>query len=70
MTDRFDLEQRIMKCWNITEDVQLLRKQLSDKEMSKDDIANYLQGLESIYEVKFNALWDCFEELVGQRKIT
>ena len=24
MADRFDLEQHIMKCWNVTEDIELL----------------------------------------------
>ena len=31
MTDRFDLEQQIMKCWNITEEIQLLNENVLEK---------------------------------------
>ena len=70
MTDRFDLEQQIMKCWNITEEIQLLNENvLEDDEFNKDNISNYLLGLETIYEAKFNKLFDIFEELVKEKKI-
>jgi len=36
---------------------------------TQDQIENYLLGLETIYEVKFNKLWDCFEELCQHKKI-
>ena len=59
MTDRFDLEQHIMKCWNITEEIDLL-----NKDMSTDDISNFLLGLKTIYECKFEEMFDNFSELV------
>lgn len=64
MTDRFDLEQHIMKCWNITEDIDLLNYNVLEKDMSKDDISNFLLGLKTIYECKFNNLFDNFSELI------
>lgn len=71
MTDRFDFEQQIMKCWNITEEVQLLNEQvLENDDFTKDDISNYLLGLHTIYEVKFNKLFDQFSEMVKDKKIT
>lgn len=70
MTDRFDFEQQILKCWNITEEVQLLNEQvLENDEFTKDDISNYLLGLHTIYEVKFNKLFDQFGEMVKDKKI-
>ena len=64
MTDRFDLEQHIMKCWNVTEDIQLLNKNVLEKDMSVDDISNYLLGLKTIYDAKFAELFDNFGELI------
>ena len=71
MTDRFDLEQQILKCWNITEEIELLNEQvLENSEFTKDDISNYLLGLKTIYELKFDKLFDQFGELVEEGKIT
>jgi hypothetical protein len=64
MTDRFDLEQHIMKCWNVTEDIDLLFKNVCEKDMSTDDIANFLLGMKTIYEAKFNELFDDFGKLI------
>ena len=49
MADRFDLEQHIMKCWNVTEDIDLLNYNVLEKDMSKDEISNFLLGLKTIY---------------------
>jgi hypothetical protein len=64
MADRFDLEQHIMKCWNVTEDIDLLNYNVLEKDMSKDEISNFLLGLKTIYECKFNDLFDDFSELI------
>jgi hypothetical protein len=70
MVDRFDLEQDIMKCWNVTEDIDLLYRNLMDKDMSTDDIANALLGMKTLYEMKFEEMFSNFETLVRERKIT
>lgn len=68
--DRFDLEQHIMKCWNVTEDVDLLyRTVLDGPEMTTDEISNALLGIKTLYEMKFNELFDTFEQLVHEKKI-
>ncbi len=68
---RFDLEQLILKNWEITTEIKhLYEKVLEDSNYTRDEIANYLLGLETIYEVKFNKLWDCFEQLTSEKKIT
>ena len=69
--NRFDLEQLILKNWEITTEIKhLYEKLLDDDSYTRDQIANYLLGLETIYEVKFNKLWDCFEQLASEKKIT
>jgi hypothetical protein len=69
MTDRFDLEQHIMKCWNITEEIDLLNKNVLEKNMSTDDISNFLLGLKTIYNAKFEEMFDNFSELVEKGSI-
>jgi hypothetical protein len=68
-TDRFDLEQNIMRCWNVTEDIDLLYENVMEKDMTTDDIANALLGLKQLYEMKFNKLWDNFEQLIKDEKL-
>jgi hypothetical protein len=67
--DRFDLEQLILKNWEVVTEIKHLRELISDGKPTQDQIENYLLGLETIYEVKFNKLWDCFEELCQHQKI-
>ncbi len=69
MTDRFDLEQHIMKCWNITDDIDLLNKNVLEKDITRDDISNFLLGLKTIYQCKFEELFDVFSELIEKGDI-
>jgi len=70
MSDRFDLEQQIMKCWNITEEVQLLNEQVLENDtLTKDQISNYLLGLHTIYDMKFEKLFEQFSQMVQEKKI-
>ena len=58
--DRFDLEQEIMNCWNVVEDLKMIygAEHLYDDE---DAMMNALLGLGSLYELKFQKLWNTFE---------
>jgi len=68
--DRFDLEQNIMKCWSVTDDIDLLYENVMDTDMSQDDIANALLGLKVMYDMKFEKLWANFETLIHNKKLT
>jgi hypothetical protein len=54
--DRFDLEQDILKCWNVVDDLNLLIE--SDGGYDDDDI----QAVARLYQKKFEAMWSTFEE--------
>jgi hypothetical protein len=69
MTDRFDLEQEIMHCWSVCDDIKALRETISNKLVTQDFQENYLLGLETIYQVKFEKLWDAFEQCVANKQI-
>lgn len=62
MSDIFDLEQQIMDCWHIVDDLKILEEGVLDKGISVDNIANISIGLEKLYQLKFEKLFDTFEE--------
>lgn len=67
MSDRFDLEQNIMQCWNVTDDIQLYLDMYDN--MDEDQRMNYLIGLKQMYQMKFERLWNNFEGCVRTQKI-
>ena len=58
-----DLEQEIMKAWHVVDDIDLLLENVMETDMSTDDIANTLLGLESIYNMRFQKVFNMFEDL-------
>jgi len=68
--DRFVLEQNVMNCWEIIEDLDLLADSIinSDKYSlgpeDEDRVVNKLTGIKELYEMRFDRLWDTFEDMV------
>jgi len=64
MKDRFDLEQDIMYCRNIIDDIDMLYENVCDKfdmpAETVDRIANILLGMKELYEMRFDRLEDTF----------
>jgi hypothetical protein len=74
MSDRFDLEQQIFECWKIIDDIKLLDKNVLEGKieggsLTQDEISNYLLGLETIYELKFEQLFATFGDLIKNKQI-
>ena len=70
MKDRFDLEQQILDCWRIVDDLKLLSEYvIEDPSSTKDSISNVTIGLEQLYQIKFDKLFRTFEELVRNKTI-
>ena len=56
-----------MNCWSVVDDIkELSRCMLDRRKMSEDEISNYLLGIETIYQVKFERLFETFEMLIRQ----
>ncbi len=67
--DRFDLEQDIMNCWQVVDDLKTFsRRYLDGAEMSEDEVANVLIGIESLYQIKFEQLFGTFEQCIKNRQ--
>lgn len=67
MTDRFDLEQQILDCWGVTDDIQTIINEL--EHLNEDEVYNVLIGLKQLYNSKFRQTFNTFEELIRDRQI-
>ena len=61
-----DLESKIMDCWNIIDDMKVLTEGVLEKDLSKDQIANVLLGLETLYQLKFEKLFDEYSKMIRE----
>lgn len=64
----FDLEQEIMHCWTIVDDIDLLYSQLGERKFSEDELQNYLLGLKTIYQIKFEKLFGTYESYMEENR--
>lgn len=60
--DRFDLEQQILQCWNMVDDVNLFADQGAP--------GNEFSALATVYHRKFEILFDMFEIMLRTGQIT
>ena len=60
--DRFDLEQEIMECWRVVDDLRLFYEK--EDEMTKDQKMNMLLGMIEMYELKFDRMFRTFEQSI------
>ena len=60
--DRFDLEEKIMNAWHLTEDLKLLCK--ASERMDTDQMMSAIDGLQIFAEMRFHELWDTFEKCI------
>jgi hypothetical protein len=68
--NRFDLEQNILKCWNVTDDIDLLYRRIMDgPTMTEDEIANFLLGMITIYNARFEETFHGFESLIAKKEL-
>ena len=61
--DRFDLEEAIMKAWRTSDDIKALYT--SAECMDEDQMVNALLGLEIFAEMRFEELWNTFEQCIS-----
>ena len=68
MSTQFDLEQRIMQCWAVVDDIRVVytRHLDGDKPLTEDEFANVMLGMEKLYDIKFNNLFSTFEKHIKE----
>ena len=68
-----DLEQEIMNCWNVCDDIDMVTVHFVDSPEWEsidgklcDALTNKYLGLKEVYDLKFKKLWDTFESHVKE----
>ena len=64
--NRFDLEQDILKCWGIVDDLALYQKFYDV--WSEDDRLNFISGLSVKYHALFNQTFETFSQSLHEFK--
>ena len=62
MSNIQDLEQEFLRCWEISQDLQLL----AEEHENNDDLCNKVLGIKHVYEMRFNKAWNSYEKLVEE----
>lgn len=62
MSAQFDLEQNILKCWNITDDVRDIAMDLAEGHMTTTEAAQALQAYAQVYQRRFDRCFGQFED--------
>ena len=60
--DYIDLEEKIYACWNIIDDLRVLSR--SWKKMNSEEKKSYIDALISVYNVKFDEMFDIFNKVI------
>jgi len=60
-----DVKEEIMACQGVIDDLRILTWRLDDRrtDIDPEDLANIVQGLESLYDLKYQKLWTAIQEL-------
>lgn len=63
------LEARIMSCWSVCDDLEVVYRQLGDgeREPTSDEMMNTLIGMKQLYQWKFEQLFDTYEQVLQER---
>jgi hypothetical protein len=65
MSDRFDFEQQIVRCWSVVDELKDLDEGLFEEwlKFDKDSISHHILGIAECYDLKFHKLWYLFEDV-------
>jgi hypothetical protein len=61
MTALFDLEQGILRCWNITDDIGEILDDLESGHMEMHEAAEALRAYQKVYQRRFERCFSQFE---------
>lgn len=62
--DRFELEQAIIACGNIVDDIDVLLDAMVEDSIDRERLANALVGLREVHEMRCKKAFDIFSAMV------
>ena len=66
MSAIFDLEQSILRCWNITDDIGEILDDLESGHMEVHEAAEALRAYQKVYQRRFERCFAQFETFTGE----
>jgi hypothetical protein len=66
MSKIYDLEEKIMDCWSVTDDIDTTLSIIDRTACDEDAVCNALIGIKTLYQTKFELLFETFEEVVRE----
>ncbi len=64
LTDaNFDLEQNILKCWNIVDDIRDIVNDLESGHMTQQDAISGLRAFVDVYQLRFDRTFRGYEQV-------
>ena len=67
--NRFTLEENILDCWNVVNDLKTVYSAPDLRQLSEDEFQNALLGLFTLYQLKFEKLNHTFNQMVADGQI-
>lgn len=67
MNKLYELEQQILDCWGICEDLDILFEAVLDKELDVDKVSNILLGMKELYHLKFEKCFNTYEKVLHEK---
>lgn len=62
MSNIQDLEQEFLRCWEVTQDLELLANVLNNG----SDHTETVKGIAEVYDLRFEKAWGTYEKLVHE----
>ena len=57
-----DLEQEVLLCWQITEDL----KTLAAEHETENEVCDKILAVATLYDMRFRKAWDTYEDVVDE----
>jgi hypothetical protein len=72
MTNRFDLEEAMGEMLSTQNDIETLIYAIGDSPIkhTEDELLNMLIGMKQLNQTRYQKMWNIFEELIKNNKIT
>ena len=70
MTKLQDIEENIMDCWSVCNDLESVFKQIGDgdSEPTPDELMNTIMGMQQLYQWKFEQLFNKYEDVLEAQR--
>lgn len=66
MSKQFDLEQQIMQCWNLVDELKAVTEYSTKHNSSAQEVLEVLDALVKLYQIKFENTFATFEDFIAE----